>query len=107
MLLKREELKAQCRLDPELTDEDVLIDLIGRAVQKRTETYLNRKLYAPDASIPVEDPDGLYLEDDIKMGMLMLAGHFYENRSSVTDFEQTEVPQSFNWLVSPYRFTPL
>ncbi|CAI0962876.1 uncharacterized phage protein (possible DNA packaging) [Serratia liquefaciens] len=107
MLLTRDELKAQCRLDPDFTDEDTLIDLIGRAVQKRTETYLNRKLYSPDSVIPAEDPDGLHIEDDIKMGMLMLASHFYENRSSVTDFEQTEVPQSYNWLVSPYRFTPL
>ncbi|MBH2952463.1 phage head-tail connector protein, partial [Serratia marcescens] len=52
MLLKLEEIKAQCKLEPDFTEEDALLELIGRAVQTRTETFLNRKLYAPDSEIP-------------------------------------------------------
>ncbi len=44
--------------------------------KKRTETYLNRKLYVPDETIPDSDPDGLHLPDDIRLGMLMLISHF-------------------------------
>ena len=40
------------------------------------ETYLNRKLYAPDETIPDSDPDGLHLSDDIRLGMLMLIRPF-------------------------------
>lgn len=34
------------------------LQLLACAAQKRTETYLNRKLYAPDETIPDSDPDG-------------------------------------------------
>ncbi len=70
------------------------------------KSYLNRKLYAPDETIPDSDPDGLHLSDDIRLGMLMLISHFYENRSSVTEVEKLDMPQSFGWLVGPYRYFP-
>ncbi|EOD3510560.1 head-tail connector protein [Cronobacter sakazakii] len=48
MLLSPEEIKAQLRLDEDYTDEDNFLELLGRAVQARTENYLNRRLYAAD-----------------------------------------------------------
>ncbi|HFV4454705.1 TPA: head-tail connector protein, partial [Escherichia coli] len=60
----------------------------------------------PDETIPDSDPDGLHLSDDIRLGMLMLISHFYENRSSVTEVEKLDMPQSFVWLVGPYRYFP-
>ncbi len=35
----------------------------------------------------------------------MLISHFYENRSSVTEVEKLDMPQSFGWLVGPYRYS--
>jgi len=108
MLLSPEEIKAQLRLDEDYTDEDDFLDLLGRAVQARTENYLNRRLYAADdGGIPEEDPEGLILSDDIRIAMLLLVTHFYENRSTVTEVEKVELPMSFNWLVGPYRHIPL
>ncbi|HEY3984632.1 head-tail connector protein [Cedecea sp.] len=107
MLLTPEEIKGQLRLDADFTDEDALLDLLARAVQTRTETFLNRKLYAPDAGIPDTDPDGLNLPDDIRLGMMLLVTHFYENRSTSSEVEMAELPMSFNWLVGPYRYIPL
>lgn len=107
MLLTLPEIKGQLRLDDEFTDEDALLSILGEAVQTRTETFLNRKLYAPDKEIPDTDPDGLTLPADIKLGMLLLVTHFYENRSSVSEVEKVELPMSFNWLVGPYRYIPL
>lgn len=89
MLLSVEEIKAQLRLDEDFEADERYLQLLARAVQKRTETYLNRKLYAPDETIPDSDPDGLLLQDDIRLGMLMLISHFYENRSSVTEVENS------------------
>ena len=107
MLLPLEEIKRQLRLEEDYSDEDSLLEAFSKAVQARTETYLNRKLYDAVSDIPADDPDGLVLPDDIRLGMLLLVTHFYENRSSVTEVEKTEMPQSYTWLVGPYRFIPL
>ncbi|MDM3203905.1 head-tail connector protein [Citrobacter sp. Cf097] len=107
MLLSMEEIKAQLRLDDDFTDEDSLLALLGKAAQSRTENYLNRRLYEKPQDIPPDDPDGLVMSDEVKLAMLMLVSHFYENRSAVTEVEKLELPMSFNWLVGPYRYIPL
>lgn len=107
MLLSPEEIKSQLRLDEDYADEDKFLELLGRAVQARTENFLNRRLYTAEAGVPADDPEGLILSDDIRMGMLLLVTHFYENRSTVTEVEKVELPMSFNWLVGPYRYIPL
>ncbi|HBP8874081.1 TPA: phage gp6-like head-tail connector protein [Escherichia coli] len=107
MLLTMEEIKSQLRLDEDFTDEDSLLILLGNAVQSRTENFLNRKLYATDADQPEDDPDGLVMPAEVKLALLLLLTHFYENRSAVTEVEKLELPMSFNWLVGPYRHIPL
>lgn len=107
MLLKMEEIKAQLRLDEDFTDEDSLLELMGQAVQSRTENFLNRRLYATAVDLPEDDPDGLVMPDEVKLALLLLVTHFYENRSTVTEVEKLELPMSFNWLVGPYRYIPL
>ncbi|MDI0941310.1 head-tail connector protein, partial [Escherichia coli] len=56
---------------------------------------------------PEDDPDGIHLTDDIRLAMLMLVSHFYENRSASTNVEKLETPVSFRWLAGPYRIVPL
>lgn len=105
MLLTLDEIKQQCRIEPDFTEDDDLLNQIGSAVQIRIETRINRKLYADE--VPVTDPDGLILPDDIKQAMLLLVGYWYENRLAANDFEQSEAPLGYNWLVDPYRHIPL
>jgi uncharacterized phage protein (predicted DNA packaging) len=105
MLLTLPEIKAQCRLDSDFDHDNDILTMIGSAAEKRVISYTNRTLYATD--VPDNDPDGLVLGDDIKLAMLHLVSHWYENRSSVSDFEQSEVPMSFTFLVGPYRFISL
>lgn len=107
MLLKPEEIKDHLRLDDDSADEENLLELLGNAVQARTENFLNRKLYAAENGVPETDPDGLVMSDDIRLAMLLLITHFYENRSTVTEVEKLELPMSFNWIVGPYRYIPL
>ncbi len=57
--------------------------------------------------VPEDDPDGMHLTDDVRLAMLMLVSHFYENRSTITDVEKLETPMSFRWLAGPYRIVPL
>ncbi|MBJ2771774.1 phage gp6-like head-tail connector protein, partial [Salmonella enterica subsp. enterica serovar Corvallis] len=47
MLLTMEEIKAQLRLDEDFDTDDRHLQLLACAAQKRTETYLSRKLYTP------------------------------------------------------------
>ncbi|WP_336279934.1 head-tail connector protein [Cronobacter dublinensis] len=105
MILSLEQIKAQLRLEPDYTDEDELLLLLGGAAEARTSNYLNRRLYGTE--VPDTDEDGLVVSDDICQAMLMLCSHLYENRSSTSDVEMTEMPQSFKWLVDAYRFIPL
>ncbi|WJV61360.1 head-tail connector protein [Pectobacteriaceae bacterium C52] len=107
MLLTLDQIKRQLRLESDYTDEDELLTLLGTAVQRTTETYVNRNLYPSAQDIPDTDPDGLALSDDIRLAMLLLLTHWYENRSSVSDFEKAEVPQGYAWIVGPYRYIPL
>ena len=104
-LLTLEEIKQQCRVELDFTEDDALLTAIGDAAQTRTETRINRKLYA--GVIPGMDPDGLVMPADIKQALLLLIGYWYENRVAVNDFEQSEAPLAYNWLVDPYRYIPL
>jgi len=104
-LLTLDEIKQQCRVEPDFTEDDTLLTAIGAAAQTRTETRINRNLY--EKEVPDTDPDGLLLPDDVKQAMLLLVGYWYENRVAVNDFEQSEAPLAFNWLVDPYRYIPL
>ncbi|WP_174889457.1 head-tail connector protein [Candidatus Williamhamiltonella defendens] len=107
MLLTLEEIKAHCRLEADFNEEDSVLDLIGQAVAQRTETFLNRKLYLPNEKIPPDDENGLHLRAEIKMAMLLLASHYYFNRTASSDFEKSELPMGFIWNVQPYRIIPL
>lgn len=104
-LLTLEEIKSQCRVELDFTEDDALLNALGVAAQTRTETRINRKLY--DKVTPGMDPDGLVMPADIKQALLLLVGYWYENRVAVNDFEQSEAPLAYNWLVDPYRYIPL
>lgn len=106
MILTNEEIKRQLRLEDDDTSEDVLLSALGAAAESRTSTFLNRPLYAKADDIPDGDTRGLVVSDDIRLAMLMLVTHFYENRSATSEVEMLEAPQAYNWLVSPYRFYP-
>ena len=103
MLLTLPEIKEQCRLEVDFTDEDMLLTLLGEAAEAKATAYLNRNLYPTKDVIPDTDDDGITLTNDIKLGMLMLISHWYENRSSVSELEMSETPQAFEFLLYPRR----
>lgn len=106
MILTKEEIKRQLRLEVDDTTEDDLITALGCAAESRTATYLNRNLYAEAEDIQEGDDRGLVVSDDLRLAMLMLVTHFYENRSTTSEVEMLETPLAYSWLVSPYRFYP-
>ncbi|PWV99412.1 head-tail connector protein [Mangrovibacter plantisponsor] len=108
MILTLEEIRQQLRLESDYTEEDTLLTMLGQAAESRTATFLNRNLYAAEADIPEGgDETALVVPDDLRLAMLMLVTHFYEHRSTVSDFEQSETPMAYQWIAGPYRFIPL
>ena len=94
-----EKLKIQCRIDEDHVVEDDLLETYLLAAKKRVENYINRKLY--EDTIPESDPDGLLISDDIEFAIMLVVGHFYENR------ESSSLPPGFKALLEPYRFINL
>ncbi|CAM6608640.1 head-tail connector protein [Klebsiella quasipneumoniae] len=76
-----EELRYQCRIDSDDDTEDVMLTLYLNASLKHAEKITNRHLY--DSAVPDDDPDGLVIEDDIKLALMLLVSHWYENREPV------------------------
>ncbi|EKR9383003.1 MULTISPECIES: head-tail connector protein [Raoultella] len=100
-----EMLRAQCRIDIDDTTEDELLTLYFTSARRRAENFINRKLY--EGAVPDTDPDGLKIADDILLALMLLVGHWYENREQVTDGGKMNIPFGFTSLLVPYRFIPL
>lgn len=47
---------------------------------------------------------GTAIPQPIKQAILMLIGHFYENREVSAPIQITQVPMAADWLLSPYRW---
>ncbi|WP_392552919.1 head-tail connector protein [Orbus wheelerorum] len=92
-----EELKLQCRID--YSDEDSLLDMYLKAAINRAETRLNRKLY--EDSIPEDKSNGIVVNAEIKMALILAVNHFYDSRNAA------KIPTGFYELIDPYRVIPL
>jgi len=103
MLLTLEEIRLQCRLESDFTEEDRLLELLALAAEAKAVTYLNRNLYKTVADIAPLDTDGMVITEDIRLALLMLVSHWYEHRSSVSELEMTETPQAFEFLLYSRR----
>lgn len=105
-LITLEDIKSQLRLEADYSEEDQYLTLIGAAAESRMSEYLNRNLYPEGATIPSSDPDGMVMPASVRLALLFLVTHFYENRSAVSEVEMVELPMSFTWLARPHRIYP-
>ncbi|HCM2949795.1 head-tail connector protein [Klebsiella pneumoniae] len=99
-----EMLRAQCRIDIDDTTEDEVLTLYYGAARRKAESFINRHLYE---EVPETDPDGLVIADDILLALMLLVGHWYENREESSDAAKTSIPFGFTSLIEPYRYIPL
>lgn len=99
-----EELKAHINLDHD--EDNALLATYANAAKTTIESYLNRKLY--NDSVPDSDSNGIVINDAIKVAILMLAGHWYDNREAVTiNGNASTLPLAYQMLINPYRIIPL
>lgn len=104
-------IKPHVRLELDETDEDVLLETYATAAQRLVENQTGRTLYATEGEIPVDaetgeptDEHALVLDDDLTTAMLLLIGHWFENREAVViGSTPSELPLAVEALIAPYR----
>lgn len=88
-------IKQQCRIEPEMTEEDSLLELYGNAAEETVLNYCNRtleSLYEEYGSIPTA----------ITQGALLLVANSYKNREPASITNLYLVPYTFDALVKPF-----
>lgn len=99
-----EELKQQVNVDHD--DDDSLLLTYSSAAKTTIENYINRKLY--EDSVPDDCLTGMVINNVIKVAILMLVGHWYENREAVVvNSSAVVLPLAYQMLINPYRIIPL
>lgn len=127
-MLMLEQIKEQCRLEQDETQEDRLLMAYGRAAWRLVETSTGRRLFqvvlpedAPANAgadevylrglLPPDAPENsLPVTDDLTLAMLMLVAHWHRNREAVTEagaMDSKALPLAFEALVGPYRWFSL
>ncbi|EFE93957.1 head-tail connector protein [Serratia odorifera] len=104
-MLELELVKEHCRLEPDFSADDKLVNVFIGAARKHVEMYTRRTLYA-SASDPgyEDDEDHLLLDDDVRTAMLLCIGHWYANReAAVVGASASKLPLAVDALLQPYR----
>lgn len=104
-MLTKEQVKTHCRIDANSTEEDAWIETSIKGAVLYVQKWTRRRLYenAADPLYPL-DPDALLYGEDIEMAMLMLIGHWYENRETVSVGSTTSaLAFSTEAILQPYR----
>ncbi|EGT5209063.1 phage gp6-like head-tail connector protein [Cronobacter sakazakii] len=104
-MLTREKVKHHCRIDAVSSAEDDWIETNIKAAARHVEKSTRRKLYDDNGDpLYLADPDALLYGEDIEMAMLMLIGHWYANRETVSVGSTTSTLDfSTEALLQPYR----
>lgn len=109
-MLELDIIKQHVRLEPDFDEDDTLLDTYATAAHRYVENHTGRNLYATETEIPtdsegsVTDEHALVLDDDLTTAMLLLIGHWYENREAVAmGTIATQVPMAVEALITPYR----
>lgn len=95
--VKLELLKKHVRADDFSDDDDYLVQLLGAA-----EEYVIRATNR-DADELLEMGGGEQLPASLQQAVLLIAGHWYNQREAVSGVQMAEVPYTLQALVKPYR----
>ena len=98
-------VKTHCRIDDDDTSEDDLLTIYIGAAKRHVENFTRRTLYATNTDPGFEsDEDRLLLDDDVRTAMLLLVGHWHENReASISGVSISTLPLAVDALLQPYR----
>lgn len=105
MIISIETVREHCRIDADDNSEDSLLGIYIGAAKRHIEKWTRRKIVETNADAGFDsDEDSLLLDDDIRLVVLLLVGHWYENReASVAGVTVSTLPLAVESLLQPYR----
>lgn len=101
--LTLEDIKAQCRIEPDFTDEDKLLEKFGAAVENALLREVNRTYDGLLEAFGEDDGEGdKTVPSDFYVAALMLTKHLYEHRGPTEMVTQSMVPYTLDLLIKPF-----
>ena len=89
-------IKQQCNIDEWSDVDDAYLENLCLVCQEVTEQYLGYSL------AEILNENGL-LPKPIEHAILLLIGHYYAHRESVSELTYKEVPQTFEFLIQMFK----
>lgn len=89
-------LKKHLNIDESFIDDDEYIKALCLAAENAVENHLQRPLSE------ITNERGK-LPPAVKHAILLLVGHFYANRESVSFASASEIPLAYQYLLQPYK----
>ena len=93
--LTLERIKQQCRIEPDFTEEDEVLEMYGGSAEETVLNVLNRTyedIVESYGKIPMP----------VVHASLMLVDLSYQNRSPISSQNMYQVPYTFDLLLKPY-----
>ena len=98
------ECRRQCNLESDEVDFDPWFNQVIPAAIIVIETLTFRKFYKTQEEVDAsEDESASLFDEGLKLGALMLIGHWFLNRETTTVLNLNETPMALEYLVLPYR----
>lgn len=100
------ECKNQCNLLDEEVEYDRWFNMAIPAAVALVEKSLDRKLYDSSESLEADTdapPYSLVITEDLRMATLMLLGHWFINRESVSALTLNDTPMAFTAIIQSHR----
>ncbi|MEQ9944113.1 head-tail connector protein [Pectobacterium aroidearum] len=96
-------VKQHCRVESG-NDDDTLLNAYITTAERHVEKLTRRKLYENAEAEGYADDDDHLLLEDVQVAMLLLIGHWYENRETVVIGQSAQsIPFTVESLLQPYR----
>ena len=89
-------LKKHLNIDETWVEDDEYIKALCLAAENAVENHIARPLSE------ITDEPGK-LPPAVKHAILLLVGHFYANRESVSFATASEIPLAYQYLLQPYK----
>lgn len=92
-----EQVKAQCRIEPNFTEEDALLTTYGNAAEQGILRLLGRSWEDVYENLSRED-----IEGNLTIAALMLADHLYRHRGPTDNVQAYQIPYNIDFWLKPY-----
>ena len=89
-------LKKHLNIDESFIDDDEYIKALCLAAEQAVENHIARPLFE------IVDERGR-LPSSVRHAILLLVGHFYANRESVSFASASVIPLAYEYLLQPYK----